>query len=248
MAKNFPYFKFTVTEWMTGDIVYENFDVQGLFINVCALYWQRDGHLSIEDINKRYKAPDQLKELTDRFIVVKDGFISIKFLDEQLVAAGHISKTNSDNGKLGGRPKSLTDKEKKPTALLSESESKPIKSKEEKEQELNKEKETKEQSPSFDFVELLSFINKSFNRIGPTEFKLINKSVKASFNARLKDGYTKLDVKNCILNLVNDSFHKEKLYKYCTPEYISRAKTMEKHSSKTVISTDTSNPQSSMVW
>jgi hypothetical protein len=100
MAKNFPYFKFVATEWLTGDIVYEDFHIQGLFINVCALYWQRDGKLSLEDINKRYKT-EIIDNLIDRFFTVNDGFISIKFLDEQLIDAGHISKVNSENGKKG---------------------------------------------------------------------------------------------------------------------------------------------------
>lgn len=139
MAKNFPYFKFISTEWMTGDIVYESLAVQGLFINICALYWQRNGELSLEDINKRYKAPEELKELTDRFFSVNDGLVSIKFLDEQLEEANHISKTNSENGKKGGRPKALETEGKKPTALPNESEKKQIRIKEEKE--LNKSKE-----------------------------------------------------------------------------------------------------------
>jgi len=99
MAKNFPYFKFIVSEWMTGDIVYESFSVQGLFINICALYWQRDGILSVDDINKRYKNPDELKNLLNIFIHIENDFISINFLDEQLIEAGHISKINSDKGK-----------------------------------------------------------------------------------------------------------------------------------------------------
>lgn len=139
MAKNFPYFKFISTEWMTGDIVYESLAVQGLFINICALYWQRNGELSLEDINKRYKAPEELKELTDRFFSVNDGLVSIKFLDEQLEEANHISKTNSENGKKGGRPKALETEGKKPTALPNESEKKQIRIKEE--EELNKSKE-----------------------------------------------------------------------------------------------------------
>lgn len=138
MAKNFPYFKFIATEWMTGDIVFEDFSSQGLFINICALYWQRNGQLSLEDINKRFKNPSELENLTDRFFSVINGFISIKFLDEQLIDANHISKVNSLNGALGGRPK-------KPTANRPLTEPKPKKSKEEKEQELkeiiNKKKE-----------------------------------------------------------------------------------------------------------
>ena len=101
MAKNFPYFKFIATEWLTGDIVYEDFDTQGLFINICALYWQRDGKLSIEDINRRYKNEKVIQILSGRFFSVNDGFISISFLDEQLVDANHISKVNSENGKKG---------------------------------------------------------------------------------------------------------------------------------------------------
>lgn len=101
MAKNFPYFKFIATEWLTGDIVYEDFDVQGLFINICALYWQRDGKLSIEDITKRYKNETLIQSLSGRYFSVNDGFITISFLDEQLIDANHISKTNSENGKKG---------------------------------------------------------------------------------------------------------------------------------------------------
>jgi hypothetical protein len=136
MAKNFPYFKFIATEWMTGDIVFESFSTQGLFINICALYWQRNGQLSIDDINKRFKNPIELNELTDRFFSVNDGFISVKFLDEQLIEANHISKVNSENGAKGGRPK-------KPTANRPQSDRKAKKSKEEKEEEIKKELEEK---------------------------------------------------------------------------------------------------------
>jgi NACalpha-BTF3-like transcription factor len=99
MAKNFPYFKFTVSEWMTGDIVFESLSTQGLFINICALYWQRDGNLSIYDINKRYRNPIELIDLINKFIEIENDKISIKFLDEQLIDANHVSKVNSENGK-----------------------------------------------------------------------------------------------------------------------------------------------------
>jgi hypothetical protein len=146
MAKNFPFFKFIVTEWLTGDIVYESFCVQGLFVNICALYWQRDGKLTIDDINKRYKNPVELAELTDRFFSVNDGYISIQFLDEQLIDANHISKVNSQNGSLGGRPK-ITDRLATDNRPLSDRKAK--KSKEEQEEELEEEKEsTPAQAPA----------------------------------------------------------------------------------------------------
>lgn len=114
MAKNYPYFKFTSSEWLTGDIVFEPLSVQGLFINICAIYWQRDGELSLDDINKRYNNPKEIAKLTDRFFSVTDGFIVIKFLDEQLVQVGRKSHVNSENGKKGGRPKKVEINNKKP--------------------------------------------------------------------------------------------------------------------------------------
>lgn len=123
MAKGFHYFKFIATEWLTGDIVFEDFELQGIFINICALYWHRDGVLSVEEIEKRLKT-DRLPSLTDRFISVKDGFISIKFLDEQLIEAGHVSKVNSANGKKGGRPKATPPLQSKATAKRPQSDRK----------------------------------------------------------------------------------------------------------------------------
>ncbi len=105
MAKSFPYFKFIATEWMTGNIVYEPFAVQGLFINVCALYWQRDGVLSLNEIRKRYKDPIELDNLVNGFIELNDGMISIQFLDEQLIDANHISKVRSEAGIKGQQMK-----------------------------------------------------------------------------------------------------------------------------------------------
>lgn len=116
MAKNFPFFKFISAKWMTGDIVFEDLATQGLFINVCALYWERDAKLSIDDINKRYKNPPELAKLSDRFIYANGGYISIKFLDEQLLNADHISKKNSENGKKGAAAKAAKTKGKSANA------------------------------------------------------------------------------------------------------------------------------------
>ena len=133
MAKGLPYYKFTPSEWLTGDISFEDLETQGLFINICAWYWQRDGVLSIDDINKRYNKPTALHSLSIRFLNVSENMISIAFLDEQLIERKHISKENSKNGSKGGRPKT---KDIKPTAFNSLSESKanqnPIRKEEEK--------------------------------------------------------------------------------------------------------------------
>ena len=137
MAKGFPYFKFIATEWLTGDIVYEDFELQGIFINVCALYWHRDGNLTVTEVKKRLKN-DRVSELVGTIINVKEDKISINFLDEQLIDANHVSKVNSENGKKGGRPR-----KEKPTENRTVNEIKPKKSKEEIEEELKLELEKK---------------------------------------------------------------------------------------------------------
>jgi len=122
MAKGLPYFEFWTSEWLTGDICFEDLETQGLFINICALYWQRNGDLLVSDIERRYNKPNAFNSLTDRIISVSDGLIKIAFLDEQLLARKHKSKVNSENGSKGGRPKT---KEIKPNALVSLTEIKP---------------------------------------------------------------------------------------------------------------------------
>jgi uncharacterized phage protein (TIGR02220 family) len=228
MAKNFPFFKFLPTEWLTGNIAFEDLAVQGLFINVCSIYWQRDGILLIEDIKRRYKREDLIERLTvGGFIEVENEHISISFLDEQLEAADHISKRNSENGKKGAYLKALKTKEKQATPLVSLESGLAKSSKEEEEEEVNKNKNISKVE-TFEFDKLLDYIKKAFNR----DFRLINKAVQKSFNARLKEGYSKKDIMNCIDNLSKQKHHIENGFQYCTPEFVSRALTLEKYSSK----------------
>lgn len=187
MAKGFPYFKFTATEWLTGDIVFEDFELQGIFINICALYWHRDGKLTIEEIQKRLKT-DRLTELTDRFFSVSDGFISISFLDEQLLAANHISKQNSQNGKLGGRPKAAKTLEEKPTANRPLTDRKAKKSKEEEEKEKEKELEedkNKEEDTHTVFAKKLLQNQLEVEAIESSTRKRVTEQLLKEFNAHL---------------------------------------------------------------
>jgi len=100
-------------------------------------------------------------------------------------------------------------------------------SKEEQEEEVKKNKNISKVE-TFEFDKLLDYIKKAFNR----DFRLINKAVQKSFNARLKEGYSKKDIMNCIDNLSKQKHHIENGFQYCTPEFVSRASTLEKYSSK----------------
>jgi hypothetical protein len=201
MAKNFPYFKFTATEWLTGDIVYESLELQGLFINVCALYWQRDGKLTIEDLIRRYKNESLINELIDRYIWNEQGNILIKFLDEQLIEANHISKVNSENGKKGAEAKRNKANAKRPL-----NDSKAILSKEEKEEEINKNK-NKNKIKEFVFLSE-SELNKLNEEFASHEVEwVLNKlnDYKASTGKKYKSDYAAINM------WVKDAFKKAKV-------------------------------------
>jgi len=201
MAKNFPYFKFTATEWLTGDIVYESLELQGLFINVCALYWQRDGKLTIEDLIRRYKNESLINQLIYRYIWNEQGNILIKFLDEQLIEANHISKVNSENGKKGAEAKRNKANAKRPL-----NDSKAILSKEEKEEEINKNK-NKNKIKEFVFLSE-SELNKLNEEFASHEVEwLLNKlnDYKASTGKKYKSDYAAINM------WVKDAFKKAKV-------------------------------------
>ncbi len=74
-----------------------------------------------------------------------------------------------------------------------------------------------------DYDALLLFFNNTFGK----KTRTYPKDVKSKFELRIKEGFTKEDFKNTILNLKEDDFAKENNYKYVTLEYISRVKTLE---------------------
>lgn len=73
---------------------------------------------------------------------------------------------------------------------------------------------------------LLDFFNKTTGK----KCKVISKKVKEQFNARLKEGFTKADIANAIVNASNDEYHIQKKLKYITLEFVSRADKLDKFS------------------
>lgn len=95
----------------------------------------------------------------------------------------------------------------------------------------------KDNTKSIDFGGLLVYINKKLNR----QFRTINKDLKSKYKARLRDGYTKEDIIQAINNASNDTFHKQKNYQYLTPEFFSRATTLDKFSTVTEVKEENLN-------
>lgn len=106
MAKELPYFKFEPAEYLTKDISFCSLSAQGLFINICSYYWQRNCKLTKEQLLKRLNHETELNELIQEGVIdLIENNIFIKFLDNQLNEVEIRSKTNSINGGKGGRPK-----------------------------------------------------------------------------------------------------------------------------------------------
>lgn len=77
------WFKFNISDWMMGKIMKCPEVTQARFIRLCCLYWNKECMLSHEDAEIEVDE-DHLKILLSKKIVMSiDGFINIKFLDEQ---------------------------------------------------------------------------------------------------------------------------------------------------------------------
>lgn len=148
-------------------------------------------------------------------------------LKRDLIAWESKQKINVENGKKGGRPKKKETQKnpKNPNGLL-KTQNNPEKGVSVSVSVNDSNNINTNNVESIDFDVLLKFINDSFSR----QFRLINDKAKKQFKVRLKNGYTKEDIKQCIVNLKNNRYHKENGYQYCTPEFISRQDTLDKYS------------------
>lgn len=105
MAKELPYFQFEPAEYLTKDVSFCSLSAQGLFINICSYYWQRQCELTKGQLLRRLNYTKELEELIDEGVVkIENENIIITFLDQQFEKATLLKKTNSINGSKGGRP------------------------------------------------------------------------------------------------------------------------------------------------
>lgn len=75
------------------------------------------------------------------------------------------------------------------------------------------------------FVDLLNFFNKTFNK----KCRVFSNEAKRKYKARLKEGYTKDDIANAMRSCSLSKWHKESNYKDCTLEFFSRANILDKY-------------------
>jgi len=231
MAKDLPYFKFFCSEWNDGDITLESYEAQGVFINICSYYWSNECNVNFDKLLKRFRGcEDIINDLNAEglFKINEDRLVCISFLDQQKEEREERSKIRSKGGKASAEAKRIKKLELENNTnstsvqhVLNSSSTQVQLLREEKRREEEK-REDKKQS-KIDFSKLLI----SYNTIYSKKTRVINTAVKTKYNKLLKEGYTKTDIHQAMLNAKQDDFHKECKLKHLTLEYFSRAKTMD---------------------
>ena len=108
-----PWFKFTASEWLSGDIRYMPYETQGVFINLCALYWKHGCSIAIAKLERRLSIDkDRLEDClidlkAEDIIQIVDGVLVIGFLDQQYkeLTAKHNKRVEA--GRKGGKAKAM---------------------------------------------------------------------------------------------------------------------------------------------
>jgi hypothetical protein len=103
MAKELPYFQFEPAEYLTKDISFCTLSSQGLFINICSLYWQRGCVLTKSQVLRRFNYLNEFNELVDEKIIKLDELenITIAFLLNQYESIEVKKGNDSEKGKIG---------------------------------------------------------------------------------------------------------------------------------------------------
>lgn len=79
-----------------------------------------------------------------------------------------------------------------------------------------------------DFEQLKNYYNEVFSK----SMRVVCDKTKRQFNKRIKEGYTKADIKKAIDNASNDKFHEANDFKHVTLEFISRSDKFTKYVSE----------------
>jgi hypothetical protein len=196
MAKELPYFQFEPAEYLTKDISFCTLSAQGLFINICAFYWQRSCELTKTQLLRRFKNDIELNELIEEGVIdLEDDNIIIKFLDIQRDEAINKSNKNSINGAKGGRPKKTkqnpNESEIKANENPNESQTKGIRKDNIKKEDININGKsfTKKQLTDY-FLNLFNFhkseikrMNANHRSLTPTDENNLIKLIKAGYTS-----------------------------------------------------------------
>jgi len=115
-----PYFKFNVLDWIKGKVQLLSNEEKGIFIELCARIWCESGKLKNDDILHRLIRVEKAKFLLALkafcelgILEEKDGYLSVKFLETQIIIGFQFIEKQRKNGAKGGRPQNPNKAHKK---------------------------------------------------------------------------------------------------------------------------------------
>lgn len=112
MAKKITYFQFEPATYLTGSIQFCSLEAQGLYVNICCFYWQRQCDLTEENLYKKFDKRELISELIkENAIKIKKGNVIIDFLITQLEAITSCKLKLSEGGRKGGLKSATLKKE-----------------------------------------------------------------------------------------------------------------------------------------
>lgn len=216
------WFKFVVSDWMMGKIQKCPEITQSRFIRLCCLYWNKECILSFEDAEIEIDLEHLQILISKKIVINSDGFIRVKFLDEQNSDILDLSAKRREA--VAKRWQKLKELELQSNTIVLKDDTIVIQSDTDKSRVEKSRIVITPVVPTevLDFNKFISYFNSKAGR----KFR-VTESVKTKLKARLKD-YTKIEIIQAIDNAHLDTFHKENNFKYLTPEFILRPDKLEK--------------------
>ena len=103
MSKELPYLKFFPEQWLSGDINYLPFELQGAFTTCLAHYWANNCNMCYDKLLMRLNDKEILDQLIKNGLIeTNKKNINIKFLDEQYKEFQELHEKRKENGRAGG--------------------------------------------------------------------------------------------------------------------------------------------------
>jgi hypothetical protein len=209
MSKELPFFKFNATEWLTGNISYESYEVQGAFIRLCAEYWNRDCSLTTEEAKRRL-GNDELFDVlvSNGYVDSSSATISIDFLNAEYEEIIKSKKRKQEAGRKGGLSRAK--------AMLKQRSSN---------KDIDIDKDIDKDSMVDKFLSWFNSSKKKYTGV-VGKFKTLTSTDETNLR-KLKKSYTSEDFNKAIPNLFKNSWAKET--NNLTPSHFLRVENFNKY-------------------
>lgn len=237
MAKELPYFRFTVSEWLNDDISLEDYELKGFFIDLCAYYWFKDCQVTKDQVVKRFSsAPTQLERCLEQGFVKENllkNLLEINFLNKQWNVLKKYHKSRVKSGRLGGLQKARSAK-----GELKVSSSYKDKDKDKDKDNQGEEKITTLKEVDFKIREVVDHLNLKTK----TSYSVKTKLTCQNISARLKEGFTVEDFKT-VINKKSKEWLGTEHEKHLNPGTLFGSKYFEKYLRQRILSENLSKSQ-----